>query len=123
MDLIYKEEAYRVIGACIEVHKELGKGHSENIYEDAMELEFQHQGIPFGREVMFQVYYKGILLPHHYYADFAVFNEIIMEVKAIEALTSSHVKQTLNYLAASGTRLGLLINFGEDSLTYKRVVL
>jgi GxxExxY protein len=79
--------------------------------------------IPFSREQKFDVYYKGILLPHHYYADFVVFNAIILEVKAIECLTSGHLKQTLNYLAVSKLKLGMLVNFGEDSLKHKRVIL
>ena len=67
--------------------------------------------------------YKGIVLPHKYFADFVVLDKIILEAKAIESLTDSHIKQTLNYLAASKLKLGLLVNFGEDSLNYKRLIL
>jgi GxxExxY protein len=123
IDLILKDETYKIIGACIEVHKTLGRGHSEVIYKDALEIEFYNRQIPFSREQKFDVYYKGILLPHHYYADFVVFNAIILEVKAIECLTSGHLKQTLNYLAVSKLKLGMLVNFGEDSLKHKRVIL
>jgi GxxExxY protein len=123
IDLILKDETYKIIGACIEVHKTLGRGHSEVIYKDALEIEFHNRQIPFSREQKFDVYYKGILLPHHYYADFVVFNTIILEVKAIEGLTSGHLKQTLNYLAVSKLKLGMLVNFGEDSLKHKRVIL
>ena len=122
-ELIYKEEAFKIIGCCMEVHRELGKGHNEVIYKDALEIEFQRQGVPFKRELEFRLIYKGVTLPHNYFADFVVLDKIILEVKAIECLIDSHVKQTLNYLAASKLRLGLLVNFGEDSLNYKRVIL
>ena len=107
----------------MEVHTILGKGHSEVVYKDALMQEFSENNIPFGREVYFEIEYKGKILPHAYYADFAVYNKIILEIKAVEKLTSSHTKQTLNYLAASYMNLGLLVNFGEDSLKYERVVL
>jgi len=122
-ELIYKEEAFKIIGCCMEVHRELGKGHSEVIYKDALEVEFKRQGISYSREREFVLSYKGVVLPHKYFADFVVSDKIILEAKAIECLTDSHIKQTLNYLAASKLKLGLLMNFGEDSLTYKRVVL
>ncbi len=107
----------------MEVHKEMGKGFSEIIYGDALEIEFQKNGIKFSREERYNITYKGNILPHYYYADFVIANKIILEIKAIGILTSSHTKQTLNYLAASKLRLGLLVNFGEDSLKYKRIIL
>jgi GxxExxY protein len=122
-ELIYKDEAFKIIGCCMEVHRELGKGHDEVVYKDALEIEFKSQGVNFTREREYTFSYKGALLPHKYFADFVVMDKIILEAKAIEGLTDSHVKQTLNYLAASKLKLGLLVNFGEDSLNYKRVVL
>ncbi|MGC3957890.1 MAG: GxxExxY protein [Verrucomicrobiota bacterium] len=122
-ELIYKQEAFKIVGCCMEVHRELGKGHSEVIYKDALEVKFKRQGISFSREREFVLSYKDVVLPHKYFADFVVLDKIILEAKAIERLTDSHIKQTLNYLAASKLKLGLLVNFGEDSLTYKRVVL
>jgi GxxExxY protein len=122
-ELIYKDEAFKIIGCCMEVHRELGKGHDEVIYKDALEIEFQRLGIPFKRKQEFKLTYKDVILPHKYFADFVLMDKIILEAKAIECLTDSHVKQTLNYLAASKLKLGLLVNFGEDSLAYKRVVL
>jgi GxxExxY protein len=122
-DIIYKDESYRIIGACFEVYNELGKGHSEVVYKDALEIEFQLQNIPFSRETKFEIYFKGVKLPRSYNADFVVFDKIILEVKAIEMLISGHSKQTLNYLASSKLKLGILTNFGEDSLKYKRIVL
>jgi GxxExxY protein len=120
---IYKAESFKIIGCCMEVHRELGKGHDEVIYKDALEIEFKRQGIEFAREREYTLAYKGVVLPHKYFADFVVLDKIILEAKAIESLTDSHVKQTLNYQAVSKLKLGLLVNFGEDSLTYKRVVL
>lgn len=121
--LFYKDESYAIIGACMKVHKTLGRGHSEVIYGDALEIEFGQRDILYCREKKFNIEYKNIVLPHHYYADFVVFDKIILEIKAIKELTDSHTKQTLNYLAASKLRLGILVNFGEDSLKYKRIVL
>lgn len=118
-----KDETYQIIGLCMEVHKILGKGHSEIIYGDALEYELKKNNIVYKREVKFNIEYKEIILPHHYFADFVLFDEIILEIKAIQSLSSSEIKQTLNYLAASKNKLGLLINFGEDSLKYKRVIL
>ncbi|MGQ7946457.1 GxxExxY protein [Flavobacterium sp. WC2509] len=118
-----KEETFKIIGICMEVHKILGKGHSEIIYGDALEYEFRKNEIPFEREKKYNITYKDIVLPHHYFSDFVIFEEIILEIKAIQALSSSEIKQTLNYLAASKNKIGLLINFGEDSLKYKRIIL
>jgi GxxExxY protein len=122
-DLYLKEEVYKIIGICMEVHTILGKGHSEIIYGDALEYEFKKNGIPYNREMKFNITYKEIILPHHYFSDFVVFDEIILEIKTIQQLSSSEIKQTLNYLAASKNKLGLLVNFGEDSLKYKRIIL
>jgi GxxExxY protein len=122
-ELLYKEETFKIIGVCMEVHRELGKGHDEVIYKDALEYEFGCQEIPFTREKPYQIQYKKIILPHTYRADFVVLDKILFEGKAVECLTDSHVKQVLNYLAASKLKLGLLVNFGEDSLVWKRVIL
>ncbi len=121
--LIYREESYKIIGLCMEVHGILGKGHSEVVYKDALEYEFSINQIPFSREKSYKIEYKDIILPRGFNADFVVYDKMILESKAIENLTNSHVKQTLNYLAASKLKLGLLVNFDEDSLTHKRVVL
>jgi GxxExxY protein len=122
-ELLYEHESFRTIGMCMEVHRELGKGHDEVIYKDALEYECRIQQVPFARETPYQIQYKTIILPHAYRADFVVFDKILLETKAVERLTDSHVKQVLNYLAASKLKLGLLVNFGEDSLAWKRVVL
>jgi len=121
--LIYREEAYRIIGLCMEVHGVLGKGHSEVVYKDALEYELSINQVPFSREKSYEIKYKDIILPRRYNADFIVYDKIILEAKAIENFTNGHIKQTLNYLAASKLKLGLLVNFGEDSLFHKRIVL
>ncbi|MFT5761393.1 MAG: GxxExxY protein [Polaribacter sp.] len=122
-ELLYKNESYKIIGSCMEVHKELGKGFSEIIYGDALELEFKINNIPYQREVKFNITYKGNLLTHYYFADFVIYDKIILEIKAIQELEGGHLKQTLNYLAASKLRLGLLVNFGQESVNYKRIIL
>jgi GxxExxY protein len=122
-ELYLKEESYKIIGICMEVHKILGKGHSEKVYGDALEYEFQRNEIPYNRELKYNIAYKDIVLSSYYFADFVVFDQIILELKAIVTLSSSEIKQTLNYLAASKNKLGLLVNFGEDSLKYKRIIL
>lgn len=118
-----KDETYSIIGLCMEVHKVLGKGHNENVYGDALEYEFKMNNIPYEREKRYNINYKDIVLPRYYFSDFTVFGEIILELKAIQTLTSSETKQVLNYLAASKNKIGLLVNFGEDSLKYKRLIL
>lgn len=118
-----KEETYKIIGLCMEVHKILGKGHSKNVYGDALEYEFKCNSDPYEREKRYNIEYKDIVLPRYYFSDFTVFGNIILEIKAIEKLSNSEIKQTLNYLAASKNKIGLLINFGEDSLNYKRIIL
>ena len=122
-DLLYKDDTYKIIGICMAVHRELGRGFSEIVYGDALEIEFNDNNINYTREKQFDIVYKGNLLSHKYKADFIFENKIVLEIKAISILTDSHIKQTLNYLAVSKLKLGLLINFGEDSLKYKRVIL
>ena len=118
-----KDETYSIIGLCMEVHKVLGKGHNENVYGDALEYEFKMNNVPYEREKQYNINYKDIVLQRYYFSDFTVFGEIILELKAIQTLTSSETKQVLNYLAASKNKIGLLVNFGEDSLKYKRLIL
>lgn len=122
-DLIYKNEVYSIISCCFEVHKLLGSGFLEAVYKDALSREFKLNNISFDREKRFQIDYKGEFLPHHYYADFIVLDKIVIEIKAQQGLADNHYKQVINYLAASKLKLGLLVNFGESSLKFKRVVL
>lgn len=121
-DIIYKEESFQIIGKCMEVHNELGPGFLEILYKDALELEFRKANIPYEREKKYDVYYKGKRLPHYYYADFVVFDEIILEVKGVSGIADEFIAQTLNYLKASDNKLGLIVNFGELNLNFKRIV-
>jgi len=122
-EIIYKEESYEIIGKCFEVHNNLGPGFLEIVYKDALEYEFQKAGIPYSREEKYEVNYKDIILPHKFFADFIVFGKIILEVKGVSSIADEHIAQTINYLKVSGNKLGLLVNFGELKLTYKRLVL
>ena len=121
--IIYKEESYKIIGTCFEVHNNLGAGFLEIVYKDALELEFRKAGIPFEREVKYEVNYKGIILPHKFYADFLVYDKIILEVKAVNGIADEFVAHAINYLKVSQNRLALIVNFGELKLNYKRIVL
>lgn len=123
MDLIYKEEVYDIIGICMEVHRELGKGFSEIVYKDAIEYECIQKQCFYEREEEFLIHYKGVVLPHKYFADFVVSGKIILEVKSCEGIVQEHIGQILNYLAASKLKVGLIVNFGKISLEYKRIVL
>ncbi|MBV6485479.1 MAG: hypothetical protein KFKLKKLM_02049 [Flavobacteriales bacterium] len=122
-DLLYKEEVYDLVGMCMEIHRILGKGFSEIVYKDALEYECKSRNYQFNREKEFKVQYKDIVLKHNFYADFVVFDKIILEIKSCEGICDAHVGQTLNYLAASKLKVGLIVNFGKDSLEYRRIVL
>jgi GxxExxY protein len=122
-DIIYKEESYEIIGICMEVHNNLGAGFLEIVYKDALEYEFKKANIPYEREKQYEVNYKGIVLPHKFYADFVVMNKIILEVKAVQRIADEFVAQAINYLKVSDNRLALIVNFGELKLKYKRIVL
>jgi GxxExxY protein len=121
-DLILKEESYKIIGICMEVHNNLGHGFLEIVYKDALEYEFKKAGILYEREKQYAVQYKDIILPHKFYADFVVFDQIILEVKGVSALTDEFTAQCINYLKVSGNKLALLVNFGELRLKSKRIV-
>jgi GxxExxY protein len=115
-------QTYAIIGAAMEIHRQLGHGFLEPIYQDAAVIEFPLQQIPFEREVTLPIKYKNIILPSRYRADYVCFSDIIVEFKALARLTSVEEAQVLNYLKATGFRRGLLLNFGASSLQYKRLV-
>ncbi|MBK9190281.1 MAG: GxxExxY protein [Crocinitomicaceae bacterium] len=123
VSILYKEESFIIIGKCMEVHNNLGAGFLEIVYKDALELEFQKAGIPYEREKRYDVNYKGIKLPHSFYADFVVYDKIILEVKGVSGITEEFLAQALNYLKVSENRLALIVNFGELKLNSKRVIL
>ncbi len=107
----------------MEVHRHLGFGFSEIVYKDAIEVEARLNNIPIFREKEFAVYYKGQNLKHRYFADFVMFENIIVEIKASSTgIAAEHIAQTLNYMKASGCKIGIIINFGKKSLEHKRLV-
>ncbi len=120
--LLYKQEAYEIIGAAMRVHSELGCGFLEAVYHEAMEIELKSSNIPFNSEIPLLIKYKDVILNKTYIADFICYNKIIIEIKALSQIDSNHEAQVLNYLKATGYKLGILINFGEKSLRYKRIV-
>ena len=123
MGIIHKEESYQIIGICTEVHNNLGAGFSEIVYKDALELEFKNAKIEYSREKEYTVNYKGIILSHKFYADFVIFDKIILEVKGKNKIADEDIAQCINYLKISENNLALLVNFGEPKLNYKRIVL
>ncbi len=122
-DLLFKDESFKIVGICMEIHKTLGMGLKEINYKDAMEIDFIEQDIYFEREKKYVVKYKDKILKNPYYADLVVFGSIIIEIKSASFIVEAHMAQTLSYLAVSGLKLGMVINFGERSLTWKRVLL
>ena len=120
--MIEKEELTgKIINACMEVHNELGNGFLEPVYQEALEEEFKIQGIPYVREKLLPVMYKGKQLKKEYYADFVCYDDIIVELKAVSVLSKPHKAQVLNYLNAANKEIGLLINFGETKLKWDRI--
>jgi GxxExxY protein len=118
-----EQETYKIIGICMEVHRNLGPGLLEIIYKDALEIEFKENNILFEREKEFAIEYKGKILPHKFYADFIVNEDIILEVKAVKEFSNEHIAQVLNYLKLANSEIGLLVNFQTKSLQYKRYIL
>ena len=121
-ELILKQEVYDIVGCAIEVHNQLGPGFLESVYQEALEIEFKEQGIPYIKENELNVFYKGIRLKKKFSADFVCYNSIIVELKALSQFTGKHESQVLNYLKATNFKVGLLINFGTPSLEHKRFV-
>jgi len=121
--LILKEEVYAIIGAAMEVHREKGCGFAEAVYQECMELELADRNIPAAPLQEMAIHYKGRRLKKTYIADFLAYGKIIVELKALDALTSREEAQVINYLKASGLQVGVLIDFGAKSLEWKRIVL
>ena len=122
-EIIYKQESYNIISVCLNVYNTLGMGFLEAVYKDAIEHEFRKREIKYEREKSFDIKYKDVILSHKYRADFIVYDKIILEIKSKTMLPIASFRQTLNYLAVSKYKLGIIVNFGESSLKYKRVVL
>ncbi len=119
----YKEQTDQIIGTGIEIHKELGFGFLEIVYKDALEYEFRSREILFEREKEYKIQYKSVILAHKFYADFVVFDNVILEVKAKDGIANEDMAQAINYLKVSGCKVGLILNFGRGKLDIKRVVL
>ena len=121
-DFLYADETYIIIGAAMQVHKHLGPGFLESVYQEAMEMELAIQGIPFRSQQKIQVQYKGKNLQHFYIADFICYDKIVVELKAVSDILPIHSAQVLNYLVATSLKVGLLLNFNEESLYQKRII-
>ena len=115
-------QTFAIIGAAIEVHRELGQGFLEPVYHEALQIEFASRGIPYQHEVALPILYKGQMLPCSYRADFVCYDDIIVELKALPLLTTREQAQMINYLKATSYRRGLLVNFGGRRIETKRIV-
>ena len=122
-DLIYKAESYKIIGACMEVHKKLGCGYLEPVYQEALKYEFMDRGIPFEKEKVLNIKYKDRILEHNYKADFVCYDKIIVELKALPKLSTIEEAQVITYLKITVFKLRVLINFGKESIETVRKVL
>jgi len=116
------KRTYKIIGAAMEVHKEMGCGFLEGVYQEALEVEFGVQGIPYKAQPVVEILYKGKPLEKKYQPDFICFDDVIVEIKALEYLSGIEEAQIINYLNATKLKVGLLINFGSKSLEHKRFV-
>jgi len=121
-NIIFKDESFNIVGACMAVHRELGCGFLEAVYQEALEEEFKLRNIPYIREPLLPITYKGKLLNKKYQADFICYENIIVEPKALSELNSTHQSQLINYLKTTNLKLGLLVNFGQRLLESKRVI-
>ena len=122
--MIYREEAYDLIGICMEIHSLLGYGFLEIVYKDALEFELKNRIIQYEREKEYSILYKENILKHKFYADFVIASKIIIEIKAVDGIIiDTFIAKTINYLRVSGCKLGLIINFGRTTLDFKRVIL
>jgi GxxExxY protein len=122
-DNVYWQECYNIVGACFEVHRVLGCGFLEGVYQEALAIEFKNREIPFEAEKELEIDFKGVTLNKKFKPDFVCYGKIIVEVKACNRLVDDHISQTLNYLNITRFKVGILVNFGEKSLKYKRLVL
>ncbi len=122
-NLIFKDESYKIIGACFEVYNQMGCGFLEAVYQECLSMEFSEQNIPFREQPPVHLIYKGKSLKQGYVPDFLCFDNIIIEIKAVRNLADEHRAQTINYLKATDRKLALLVNFGHNKkLEYERFV-
>jgi GxxExxY protein len=122
-EILFRDEVYQIIGAAMEVHSVLGPGFLEPVYQEALEMEMSERGIPFQAQRLFRIAYKERTLAKEYFADLVCFETIIVELKALNQISNRERSQLLNYLKASGLRVGVLINFGSvGKLEWQRMV-
>ena len=121
MSLLYEQETYAIIGAAMEVHSILGSGFLEAVYQEALTIEFERRKIPFKREEKLEIKYKDYILSKYYEADFVCYDKIIVETKAQKEISGIDEAQVINYLKATGFKIGLVINFGAESIESKRL--
>lgn len=120
--ILYKEESYKIIGACMKVHRSLGSGFLEAVYQEALIKEFTNSETPFKSQIKLNIYYDGQQLKKYYIADFICYDKIIIEIKSVSQIPVVFYSQLKNYLTATKKKLGMLVNFGEPSLVYKRIL-
>ena len=123
-DIIYADESYKVIGACLNVYNDKGSGFLEPVYQECLSIELEVEGIPFAREKRIDIYYRDRKLEQTYIPDFICYDKIILELKAVSKIADVHRAQALNYLKATGCKLAIVVNFSNPSkLEYERIVL
>lgn len=122
-DYPLQDQTKEIIGLAYEIYNHLGRGFLEIVYKDALEYELKLKNVIYEREKQYVIEYKKVILPHSFFADFVVFETLIVEIKSKESLASADISQVLNYLKVSGCKVGLILNFGEDSLRIKRIIL
>ena len=121
-NIVHKELSYKIIDLALEVHNELGCGFLEKVYENALMILLDREGIPAKQQAPADVYFQGKVVGQ-YFADISVDNKLILELKTVDTITNVHDAQVLNYLRATGLKLGLILNFAKPRLEYKRLVL
>ncbi len=123
VEIVFKDESYRIMGACFDVYNEMGCGFLEAVYQECLSLEFSDRDLPFISQCPLELKFKGRVLQQKYVPDFICFEKVIVEIKAVKELRDEHRAQVHNYLHASGYKLGLLVNFGHHpKLQYERIV-
>lgn len=120
--LLYEKETYRIIGACMKVHKNLGSGFLESVYQEVLAKELRNEGIPFEGQKKLNLFYEGERIGKYFVADFLCFDKIILELKSVAFLNKTFENQVVNYLKATEKEIGILVNFGEKSLKWKRFI-
>lgn len=120
--LLFEQESYKIIGACIEVHKKLGNGFGQGVYGEVLEKEFEKHNIPFEKEKKLDVFYDGLRVEKAFVADFVCYDKILLEIRTLERIPEEDRRRSVNTLRATQFQLGLLVNFGEPSLRWKRLI-